>query len=67
LNFTGNTELVYLHCGANPLTAAALNSMFGTLHSNTIPGAAKEIRITYTDGVLSCNKTIAENKGWTFY
>ena len=56
------TALMWLDCGRNPLDAAALNALFGTLHSN--PPGDKSMIIDYTPGVGACDRSIATAKGW---
>jgi hypothetical protein len=46
------------------LSIGALNALFGTLHSNTIPFDIKEIFIGNNPGTDGCNRSIATNKGW---
>jgi hypothetical protein len=60
LDLTQNTALKYVDIKANQFTAAALNELFGTLHSN-----GGTINIAYNPGTDDCNKSIAEAKGWT--
>ena len=57
-----NTALTKLYVRENQLTAAALNALFGTLHSN--PGE-KTIYIHSNPGTADCDRSIAEHKGWT--
>ncbi len=60
LNVSGCTALTDLSCGRNNLTSAALNQIFrdlpqvtsGTIYMNSNPGTE------------TCDKSIAENKGW---
>jgi hypothetical protein len=56
LDVSKNTAMKYLNCDANQLTS------FGTLHSNI---GNKEISIRNNPGTAACNKSIAEDKGWT--
>ena len=65
LDVSKNTALTILYCNSNQLSTAALNTLFGTLHSNTIPGTWKDIYIAGNPGTNSCNRSIATNKGWT--
>ena len=72
LDLSKNIALTMLRCGSNPLTAVALNALFGTLHNNTVPPAkgseiAKMISTTYNPGSDTCDRSIAERKGWTVY
>jgi len=62
LDVSKNTALTYLGVSGK-LTAAALNALFGTLHSN--PGE-KRIDIIGNPGAADCDRSIAERKGWTF-
>ena len=65
LDVSKNTALTELYCDYNQLTAAALNALFGTLHSNTIE--RKMIFIGYNPGTATCDISIAENKGWRVF
>jgi len=61
LDVSKNMALSYLGCYGQ-LSAVALNTLFGTLHSN--PGE-KIIDIRYNPGADDCDRSIAERKGWT--
>ena len=63
LDVSQNTALAILSCYGNQLTAVALNALFSTLHSN--PG--KSIEINNNPGTDTCDKSIAERKGWKLY
>ena len=63
LDVSNNTLLGTLWCSNNQLSEGALNSLFGTLHGNTI-SEGKEIRIGNNPGTTNCNKSIANNNGW---
>ena len=63
LDVSKNTKLVKLNCSNNRLSEEALNALFTSLHSNN----TEEKKIIYISGNLgaeSCDKTIAEKKGW---
>ena len=63
LNLSTNTNLYdALKCQNNLFTAAGLNALFGTLHSNN--NWEKTIYIGGNPGTGSCNQSIATNKGW---
>jgi len=62
LDLSKNTALEIVECPINQLTAAALNALFGTLHSNTMP--LKSIDISHNPGSSTCDRSIAINKGW---
>jgi len=64
LDVSNNTALKDLHCQANQLMTTALNTLFGSLHSNTMEGG-KSIRIGNNPGTDTCDTSIATNKGWT--
>jgi len=64
LDLSKNTVLTYLDCSGNGFTDSALNSLFGSLHSNTIQGG---IKIYPNPGAYSCDRNIAERKGWRVY
>ena len=66
LDVSKNTALTELSVPSNQLTAAALNALFGTLHSNTISGKTKTIYIRDNPGTADCDRSIAESKGWRF-
>ena len=69
LDLSNNTALVSLWCSNNQLSAPALNALFETLHSDTwgspVGGREKNLFIGDNPGTNSCDKSIAENKGWT--
>ena len=70
LDVSKNTVLTYLLCWGNQFTAAGLNTLFGTLHNNTVPPQyegfiPKLLYIGNNPGTGSCNTSIAESKGWT--
>jgi len=60
IDVSGATELNRLLCYGNQLSADALNSLFGTLHNN-----GGKIGISRNPGSLTCDDSIAENKGWS--
>jgi len=62
LDVSMNTELTHLGCSLNQLSAEALNTLFGTLHSNPISG--KNINMRNNPGSDTCNFGIATEKGW---
>jgi hypothetical protein len=69
LDVSANTALTKLSVQANLFTAAALNALFGTLHSN--PGE-KTIYIrnnprsgSVGSGTSDCDQNIAESRYWT--
>jgi Leucine-rich repeat (LRR) protein len=63
LDVSKNTSLKELDCRENRFVADALNDLCGTLHSNfNIPN--KKIHINGNFGTGTCDKSIAENKGW---
>ena len=62
LDVSMNTALGVLYCMYNQLSAAALNALFGTSHSNTISG--KVISVFGNPGADTCNPGIATEKGW---
>ena len=71
LDLSKNTSLTYLCIGDNRLTGSMLNSLFTTLHSNSIPplreeGTPKFIYIN-SRPQGDFDKSIAERKGWTFH
>jgi len=63
LNVSFSKNLKILDCSKNDLEEKALNSLFESLHSETIEG--KTITITGNPGAATCDRTIAEKKGWT--
>jgi hypothetical protein len=64
LNVSKNTALMHLDCRDNQLDAGALNALFETLHGITHGGSEKYIYISGNPGAGSCNKSLAEGKGW---
>ena len=63
LDVSKNITLTKLWCINNELTASALNALFETLHGNHIE--TKSIYISGNPGTDNCDRSIAENKGWT--
>jgi hypothetical protein len=70
LDVSGCTALTEVYCGSNKLTASALNSLFNSLPKGisweTESGYSRTstIYIHGNPGTDSCDKSIAENKGW---
>ena len=62
LNLSTNTALTTLYVRGNELAASALNSLFGTLHSNT---GSKNIYILNNPGTATCDRSLATSRGWT--
>lgn len=60
LDVSKNTALTYLSCGGNNLTSSALNQIFRDLPQVT----SGHISIYDNPGSNTCDKSIAENKGW---
>ena len=69
LNLIGNIALKELWCGNNQLSAAALDILFGTLNTTlnleVTKITNKIITILGNPGAYTCNRSIAEVKGWT--
>ena len=54
-----------LHCGNCNLSAEALNTLFSTLPDvKALTEVSKEIHVYGNPGTNTCDKAIAENKGW---
>ena len=69
LDLTANDFLYYLNASSNLFTADALNRLFGTLHdkpSNVVIPEQKSIYISNNPGADTCDRSIAEEKGWAF-
>ena len=64
LNVSDKTELHTINLAYNRLHTTAIDSLFGTLHGNTLT-ESKKIDVSDNQGSLSCNTSIANNKGWT--
>ena len=64
LDVSKNTKLVVFDCSDNQLDTDSLNDLFGTLHSNYI-SITKNIYIGSNPGTNDCDRSIAEDKGWT--
>ena len=64
LDLSKNTVLEYADCAYNNLNEAALNALFGTLHENQISRWSKYMYIYGNPGAGTCDRTIAEAKGW---
>jgi hypothetical protein len=63
LDVSKNIALTTLYCNNNNLSEEALNALFTTLHNNKTE-EKKIIYIYRNSGASTCNKTIAEEKGW---
>ena len=63
LDVSKNTALTHLDCGDNNLTSSALNQIFRDLPQVT----SQTIYIRNNPGTETCDKSIAENKGWDVY
>ncbi len=63
LDVSKNTALTDLYCGENNLTSSALNQIFRDLPQ----GKTGNIFIYDNPGSETCDKSIAENKGWEVY
>lgn len=63
LDVSKNIALTYLGCGSNNLTSSALNQIFRDLLQVT----SRYIHIKDNPGSNTCDKSIAENKGWYVY
>ena len=66
LNVSGCPALIYLDCRNNQLTAEGLNSLFNSLHSNEVEYGGV-VYISNNPGTNTCDRTIAENKGWSVW
>jgi Leucine-rich repeat (LRR) protein len=64
LNVSGCMALAYLDCDDNQLTTAALNTVFTALPDRAT-GFYSSIYIYNNPGTGTCNRAIAENKGWS--
>ena len=60
LDVSKNTALTKLYCSYNKLSASALNQIFNDLPQ----GSDGHIEFYANPGSKTCNKSIAENKGW---
>jgi len=65
LVFYNNPSLVNLQCQLNKIGRFALNNLFKSLHNNEIADVSKTIYIAGNPENWDCDKSIAENKGWT--
>ncbi len=67
LDVSGCTALTFLVCSRNNLTSSALNQIFRNLpQGKTVDNGYSQSRILIYDnpGTETCDKSIAENKGW---
>ena len=64
LDLSANKALRLLDYRSNNLSTDALNALFETLHNNTFE-YEKTVYIANNPGTEDCNKSIAEEKGWT--
>ncbi len=60
LDVSKNTELTWLYCDENNFSASALNQIFRDLPQVT----SGTIYMSGNPGTETCDKSIAENKGW---
>ncbi len=63
LNVSGCTALTALGCDNNNLSSSSLNKIFGDL-PQVEDG---KVVISHNPGTDTCDKSIAENKGWRVY
>ena len=63
LNISGCKALYFLECRDNQLSASALNALFNSLPTRK-PDDWASISCGYNPGYTTCDKTIAEKKGW---
>ena len=55
----------WVYLNGNLLSANSLNAMFETLPGNSVSGEIKVLYISCNPGANTCDKSIAQNKGWT--
>ena len=67
LDVSNNITLTEFDCRFNNLSAAALNSLFETLHDINQYGVNKHIDIANNPGSADCDRSIATSKGWVVY
>ena len=70
LDLSKNTKLVNVYCNNCLLWAKPLNELFQSLHSNSVfyyYDEDKSISIGGNTGTATCDRSIAENKGWGVY
>lgn len=65
LDVSKNIALESISCSNNQFTTAELNTLFGTLHRNNVP--TKLIQIGGNPGTATCDRSIAESKGWHIF
>ncbi len=63
LDVSKNTKLTLLYCNSNNFSASALNQIFRDLPQVT----SGTIYMSGNPGTETCDKSIAENKGWKVY
>ena len=64
LDFSNNIALYNLDCRLNDMDEHALNNMFESLNDSLM---WKVMSFTDNKGASSCDRSIAENKGWTIF
>ena len=67
LDMSKNTKLTFLNCYNNQLSTEALNALFQTLCTNTGNSQDEDDYSIYLDnnpGTKTCNRSIAQKKGW---
>ena len=60
-----NPSLVSLQCQLNKIDRFSMNNLFQSFHNNEIADVSKTIYIAGNPENWGCDKSIAENKGWT--
>ena len=65
LDVSKNTALCKLDCSRNQFETDALETLFGTLRILDIYDGICFVYIRDNPGTAACNKSIAEDKGWT--
>ena len=65
LDLRNNIALRHLRFPRNQLTSSAINATFRTLNDTIIEGSTKILYCSGNPGTYNCDRSIAENKGWS--
>ena len=65
LDLRNNLKLWHLRFPGNQLTSEAIDATFGTLNNTIIEGSTKILYCSGNPGTYNCDRSIAENKGWS--
>jgi hypothetical protein len=67
IDVSKNANLSDLLVNYNDFSSEDLNKLFGLLPDNVIPGISRNIYVGGCPGARSCDRSIAESRGWTVH